>query len=34
LINGKIDSYDQIEKLPGIGKKSIEKLKEQTIIGE
>ncbi|HAF07965.1 MAG: helix-hairpin-helix domain-containing protein [bacterium] len=34
LINGKINSYDQLEKLHGIGKKSIEKLKEQTFIGE
>jgi predicted DNA-binding helix-hairpin-helix protein len=34
LINGRINSYDELEKLPGIGKKSIEKLKEQTIIGD
>lgn len=34
LINGKINSYDELEKLPGIGKKSIEKLKEQTFIGD
>lgn len=34
MINGKINSYDELEKLQGIGKKSIEKLKEQTFIGD
>ncbi len=34
LLNGKIKSYEEIESLPGIGKKSIEKLKMKTFLGE